>query len=177
MRPRTVSTILLCLLLVGCRRKERTFEEKVGEGLSKVGVAVPAATKAPVAIPHDGVLVFVFPDRIALDSISSVVKFVDNGLPVSPDPVVLFDPTRAATTGVDDKFKRAPGDPLIVPLANALSSYDAKDRAIASIVASGQLPEQLFKEVRATLAAGGCKELYRLVRTTDGKLSAEALSL
>lgn len=170
--------LLFSLLLAGCRRKERSFDENVAEGLSKLGIVLPAATAAGVSVPKDAVMVFILPDKIEVDSTKGFVSTIEAKLPVNPSPYIVapLDPARAATAGVSDKYKRHPGDPYIVPLGNVLSSYREKGAAGAVIVAPGQPPEQVVKEVRATIAASGYNELYRLARTADGKVVAEKVS-
>lgn len=172
-----LALIPLCLLLAACPGK-RTHDQYVAEGLTKMGVAVPAAGTGGEPVPKDGVLVFILPDQLAVDSMRGFVSPIEAKLPVNPAPnIVARLDARAATEGVSDKYKRKPGDPYIVPLANALSTYSPEDSVRASIVSSGQAPDQVVKEVRATLAASGFKELYRLVRAADGKLVAEKLAL
>ena len=88
----------------------------------------------------------------------------------------MFDAARAATEGADAKYKRTQADPFIVPLANIASEYAARGAKKATIAASEPAPpQQIYKEIRLTLAAVGVTEHHRLVRSSDGKVVAERL--
>lgn len=94
----------------------------------------------------------------------------------SPLVVMGIDPARAPTAGVDNEYRRQPGDPIIVPLANVLQAYAEKGVKAATLVMSEPAPAQLVKEIRATLTAGGIVKHHRLVRTKSGAFAQEKLA-
>jgi len=163
-----------------CRpKKEAPFEESFATSLHKYGLPVPDASGATVPIPKDGIVVIFYRNHLNLDTAPRIASYADLPLPADSglgDVVLSFDPTRAAMAGADAKSERSPGDSLIVPLANAISSDLERGVAKRMIVVSlGPPPRQLFDDVVATFASMGVTEGFRIVRGRDGRVVAERL--
>lgn len=122
-----------------------------------------------MAIPELSMMVFVLRDAVGADSPPAFA------LGATPVRLFAFDPARAATAGADAKYRKAPGDPLIVSVLNVASEYVAKGTHTVTIAASEPVPAVLYDQLRTSLYAAGMGEQYRLVRGRDGKLAAERL--
>lgn len=168
------------IVLGACRpKKEPSFEESFATFVKKYGLQAPDATSATVPLPEEGILVIFDRDALEVDTPRGVASLAN--LPLSADSgigdiVMGFDRTRAATEGADAKYKRAPKEPYIVPLANVIGEKLEKGVPKRMIVAgTGAPPPQLYKEVVATFVGLGVTEGYRIVRAKDGKIAAERL--
>lgn len=168
---RFVAVLLaLATLVVGCKKPEPSFDEKLAVGFAKNGVTISAANGRTTPLPPDALLVFVLRDSVAIDVLSSFVTVP------SPLDIMWTDPTQAPTAGADDKYRRMPGDPIIVPLANIVQIHAGNGVKAATLVLPEPVPAQLVKEIRATLTAGGIAEHYRLARTKSGAFAQESLA-
>lgn len=166
---RSLLLVAFVALLADCKKQEPSVDAQLAAGLTKNGITIPAAKGATTPLPEISMMVFVLRDAVAADSPPAFA------LVASPVRLFPFDPARAATEGADPKYRKVPGDPLIVPVANAATEYVAKGTHTVTIAASEPVPAALYDELRASLAAAGMGEQYRLVRASDGKIGAERL--
>ena len=167
---RAIVLLAIWCLFIDCKKKAPSFDEQLAVALQKNGITLPAASSATVPAPQEGIMVLIHREWVDAESVP--------GFATSSSPYRIFsvDPARAATEGVDAKYKRTPAEHYIVPLASVATMSTTGGAKKATLAASEAAPPQrLYAEIRSTLAAIGVTEQYRLVRSSDGKVVAERL--
>ena len=170
--------IALSCLVIACRpKKELSYEEQLDIAVPKFGFRPPAATGPTVPVPNSGVFVLFYRDQLALDTAKGLAFHSNPLLRAEAGVGMAVLPLAPGIDGADAKYKRKAGDPYIVPLGNLVTTELDRGEARRAMIlgVDPAPPPRLWKEVQATLTQVGVTELYRVVRTKDGKLAAERI--
>jgi hypothetical protein len=162
--------LAVCLggvLAGGCRKdpekeRQKAKTAEIEAVLKAAKVTLPPANGPIVALPAGAGLVVVSRERIEFDDFA----------------IVTLDWARAATDGVDAKYKRSATDKLIVPLANLAEEYKHRVKGVpnAMVAAPADAPPRVLDEIVFTMASLGYAGTYRLVRNPDGSFGAQLMA-
>jgi hypothetical protein len=167
--------LALVALVVACRDPQKEKAQAAArEATARTSELEANLVAANIDLPPAGGAPKPLPDARALVMVSHDVIWVDDS------KVVLLDPARAATEGVDAKYMR-PGTMVIVPLSTAVRTHkDLADRMKAPIhvviAAPAGVPRRVLDEVVATMADVKVDGTYRLVRLPDRTLAVEPMT-